>query len=295
MSQLHKEVRKEKIMRFVLVSFWVVCVFNFVHAADLDENTPLLMPSAVRSHLALSFWEAKIDQVLKEEGQAWVVSLPARGGQYSVTCDLQQETVRSKYTSFGRKCRTIEPYIKVLGDEFLGGLRVNPANIPTQMEVDFGLKNVDLRNCTQDRFFSEVLRNFLCRDLCRLEKKGKVSFDNFAEPLTKDLRQVMPPRSHRLRWIFSSRKDLLAAVQKETRDTTSVFVVVGGHGVLKGEMERSKQFSSREIVVLRDSLLSYKMLAVWQDLHKKYPFSPESYKHCINYKPRFFERFARRK
>ena len=276
-------------MRFVLVCFWVVCVFNLVHAADLDENTPLIAPPAVRGHLALNLWEAKVDQALKEEEQAWVVSLPARGGQYCVTCDLQQETVRMKYSCGQHK--TIEPYINCLRDQFLRGLCVKPGHMPPQMDVDFGVRYVDSRNFTQDSFLSSVLRKFLCRDLSVLEKKGKVFFDGFAQPLTKGMRQVIPPRLQTLRWVVSSKKDLLDAVQKETRATTSIFVVVGPHGVLKGEMERSKQLFAREKTFCLDCLLSYKVNAIWRnDWQKKYPFSPEGYKHCLNYKKKFGRR-----
>ena len=199
-----------------------------------------------------------------------------------MTCDLQQETVLVKNRCKGHTYKTIEPYINVLGDEFLRGLRPKTGKAPRKMEVDFGIRDMDLSKCTRDRFRSGSLRKFLCRDLRRLEQKGKTFCDDFSQPLTKDLRQVIPPRLHSFWWVVSSKEALLDAVQEETGGPTYIFVVVGCYGVLKGEVAISQPFF--ESSVPRSSFLDYKMLAAWNDWKEKYPFSLEGYQKCLNYK-----------
>ena len=264
-------------MRFVLVCFWVVCVFNLVHATDVDEHTPLLACQGGRN-TSWEAWEQKIDQARSAQGHVWVVYLPKEGGQYCLTCDVREETYKRHCRLGPHQFKTIQPLMNVLGDQFLRGLHVKPEMTPPPMDVDFGIRDVTVSDYTQERFLSANLKTFLCRVCRHLQKKGKAVFDGFAQALTEDMWRGILPRFQTLRWSIEGKPCLLAAANQEVRDAPSIFMVVGHYGILKGELEKSRPFlRASEEPVEQSSLFDYKLEAVWRNWQKMYTSSREGY------------------
>ena len=228
-------------------------------------------------------WWCKVDKALEAQDQVMVVYLPKGVGQYGLTCDLSQENVLVKHDYGSSHYKTIQPLTNVLSDQFLRGLRLEAGKLKPAMRVNFGIKDANLEDYELESFLSQHLKAFLSKDCRALEKKDKVVFDGFAQALTEDVREVMLG-SGDLQWTIEEPQCLVAMATKDERKRASVFVIVGGNGILKGELERYCLCDLKnDERVVPGCLFDYKLNTVFDDLQTTYPFSEENYKKCLNY------------
>ena len=224
-----------------------------------------------------------------EEGFPVRVLYLKDGEKYSASFDVSHLTFGVDY-NFSRWPRPenrvllVQNLDEALKDQFLLGYGLKDGcRMPFLKSPTFQLSDVNLEDCEQYTFYSQVLNDFLLNDAfpAFLDENpaGRLTFQPDCEPLTPNILKSVFGRLRPYLWApFDD--NLLEGEMASSSKKARVFFSFKGVGTLIGRLEWN--FLSEERCVPVESLLATKLC--YGKMAQRSPWTPERYKNCVNCK-----------